>query len=34
MRLLSEENVKSAEELIQDLKSDLDPESVIQDSFI
>ena len=28
MRIFSEENAKSAQELILDLKSDLDPESV------
>ena len=30
MRIFSEENAKSAQELILDLKSDLDPESVVR----
>ena len=29
MRIFSEENAKSAQELLLDLKSDLDPESVV-----
>ena len=33
MRILSEENAKSAQELIMDLKSELDPESLRENTY-
>ena len=33
MRILSEENSKSAQELILDLKSELDPESLRENTY-